>query len=786
MKFDKKVLIIPFLCLVFVGDIVLNDKVPLANDSIAHIPIQKWNEKMENNYDYFPQWFPNLFSGMPAYGGYINTSGDPTGIQSQKFFFDHIGIRIWFWLSFSGIGLYYFLKFKNISSISALFGGIAYSLTPHTFGLINAGHNNKIMAVAFIPWIFFAVSYLFQSKSFKSILFLSLVSALQLWMNHPQIVYYTWMFVIIWWIYNSLLNFDKKNNAVSIKLLLLLLISIFITSLMVIDPYLDIFTFQKHSNRGAPSVLDETNETESGTKWDYATQWSFHPAELISFVLPYHFGLQNFSVKNRTNPSEFMKQASYWGYMPFTQSTHYMGLIVLFLPLVALLIRFKMKDFDFFENFLWLISLLFIFIGFGKYLPLFYQMLFDYAPFFSKFRIPSMIYLILIFSFSYLSASSLDYIVKAKTKYLLNGSKTVLGSFSILFLLMFLFGENLFSFSSVGDNRFPNYISFVQEIRINYFNKGLWLALVLSIGLLALVWGFVTKRLKKDTFLYLVLGLLILDLWILDREFLSLSKKKIFDKQFSQNAKIEYMINDSSNFRIFPADDIGSNAYGYWGIQSIGGYRAVKLRNYQDLMDIGGFRRPKILNMLNVKYLITNKAIKNSTYKKVDGINGIYQNLDALPRAWFVGSVEDVLDQKSSLSRLMDLSFRPKTKAVVVNYNGPSFNNYKDAEVNEIDLKPNQIKINCETFGGALLVLSEVYYGPGWKCKIDGNSSKIYQTNHILRSVVVPDGIHEVVFYYDDSNWIVAKMTSRITFVAAIFLVCFLIYKDRKILFKEL
>ena len=784
MKFDIRVLIIPFLCLVFTWNMVINNKVPLANDSIAHIPIQKWSEKMDNEYDYFPQWFPNLFSGMPAYGGYINTSGDPTGIQSQKFFFDHKGIRIWFWLCFSGIGLYYFLKYKNISSISALFGGLAYALTPHTFGLINAGHNNKIMAVAFVPWIFFAVSYLFQSKSIKSILLLSLVSAFQLWMNHPQIVYYTWMFVIMWWAFNSFLNLNKKKNTVSFKLLILLFASISITSLMVIDPYLDIFTFQKHSNRGAPSVLDKTNETDSGTKWDYATQWSFHPAELISFVLPYHFGLQNFSVKNRTNPSEFMKQATYWGYMPFTQPTHYMGLIVFFLPLIALFIRLKKKDFDYFENFLWLVSLVFLLIGFGKHFPILYQLLFDYAPFFSKFRIPSMIYLILIFSFSYLSASALDYIVKASKINIINGSKLVLGSFSIIFLLMFFLGENIISFSSLGDNRFPNYISFVQEIRIDYFNKGLWLALILSIGLSALTWAFINKHLNKDLFLYSVLGLLILDLWVLDQEFLSLSKKKVFDKQFSKDAKIKYMLKDRSHFRIFPADDIGSNTYGYWGLQSIGGYRAVKLRNYQDLMDIGGLRRPRVLNMLNVKYLITNKAVKNNAYKKVDGVSGIYKNLDVLPKAWFVGNVEAVSDQKESLNRLMDLSFRPKTKAILIDYDGPDFDSAIDAEINKIDLKPNQIKINCKTIGGALLVLSEVYYGPGWKCKIDGTLSKIYQTNHILRSVFVPDGSHEVVFSYDDSNWVFAKVTSRTSFFFAIIIVFSLFYRDRKALFR--
>ena len=37
-------------------------------------------------------------------------------------------------------------------------------------------------------------------------------------------------------------------------------------------------------------------------------------------------------------------------------------------------------------------------------------------------------------------------------------------------------------------------------------------------------------------------------------------------------------------FRIFPADEIRSNKYSYWNIESIGGYRPIKLRNYEDLM----------------------------------------------------------------------------------------------------------------------------------------------------------------------------------------------------------
>ena len=46
---------------------------------------------------------------MPSYGAYINTSGDPTGLHSQKFFLENKGLRMWFWLSIGGMGLFWFL-----------------------------------------------------------------------------------------------------------------------------------------------------------------------------------------------------------------------------------------------------------------------------------------------------------------------------------------------------------------------------------------------------------------------------------------------------------------------------------------------------------------------------------------------------------------------------------------------------------------------------------------------------------------------------------------------------
>ena len=269
---DKKY--IPFLILfitaLFLWKMIVYGYIPLANDMVAHEPIKKWIATTSE----FPHWFPNLFSGLPSYGGYIYTPGDPIKPILDIILFNK-GVKIWFYFTLGGLGLFYFLRFLGKSIFPALFGGISYALTPYGFGLINAGHNNKIMAMAFIPWILFAIMYTSRTRSLRSILFLSILTALQLWANHPQIVYYTWMMVGLWWLWS--ICFDLKDKTFSLyrtgSSLGLISSGLFLAFLMVSDPYIDVYTFQKYSNRGAPSVTDKTDDTRTVSKWDYATQW---------------------------------------------------------------------------------------------------------------------------------------------------------------------------------------------------------------------------------------------------------------------------------------------------------------------------------------------------------------------------------------------------------------------------------------------------------------------------------------------------------------------------------
>ena len=765
-------LLITVIPALFLYRMIIFGEIVTANDDLARHPINEWRDKYIAENENMPQWYPNLFSGMPSYGGYIYMTGDPTKLFRNTILFN-LGLKVWFFLSLGGFGTFFLLKTLGSSTNAGVLGGLITGLTPYGFGLVNAGHLNKIFAMAYVPWVLACFLVFMKKKSLKSICVLSLITALQLWANHPQIVYYTWMIIGFYYVWSIGTEYKNKSFSLATKLYELggVLIAIIVALLMVSDPYNEVYTFQKHSNRGAKSVLEKMEETSLGTNWNYATQWSFHPKEVISFVYPYFYGLQNFSTRD-------LKSAAYWGYMPFTQSTHYLGLMALILASIGALL----KKPDKISLFFWITTILILITGFGKFFPLLYKPFFELFPFFSKFRIPSMIYALLPITISILAAKGYDILVSSKgEKHIFKKALYFVGGIVAVSFLFLIVSDFMIDFSSPKDGRYNSSIQGqLRSIRYDLFNKGCFLAISVSLCFLGLYYSYVKNKISKSLFNFGVIGLIILDLGILNNEFINVKPKKNMDRMFKKNSIIDHLISDKSNFRVFPADEITSNKYSYWNVESIGGYRPIKLRAYQDLMDAGGFNRSHILDMLNVKYVLTRKKINNPNFIPVGDLKGIYENKKVLPKAWIIGNLKIVESQKESLMETLMTGFNPYSSAVVLKYEGDDM----PANVNGqaiIKLKEeNKIEINCQSETGGLLVLSEVYYKPGWKAFVNGIETKIYQTNHILRSVYIPSGESEVLFEYDDSRWQNTRMLSRISILTVLMLIGFSILRDRK------
>ena len=85
-------------------------------------------------------------------------TGDPTKIFRNTILFNP-GLKIWFFLSLAGYGTFFILRILGSSLTAGVLGGLMTGLTPYGFGLVNAGHLNKIFAMAYVPWVLAAILY---------------------------------------------------------------------------------------------------------------------------------------------------------------------------------------------------------------------------------------------------------------------------------------------------------------------------------------------------------------------------------------------------------------------------------------------------------------------------------------------------------------------------------------------------------------------------------------------------------------------------------------------------
>jgi uncharacterized membrane protein YfhO len=197
------------------------------------------------------------------------------------------------------------------------------------------------------------------------------------------------------------------------------------------------------------------------------------------------------------------------------------------------------------------------------------------------------------------------------------------------------------------------------------------------------------------------------------------------------------------------------------------------------MMDAGGLNNPSILDMLNVKYVLTRKKINNINFQKVQNIKGLYQNKNVLPKSWIVKKIISAESQKESLVKTLSVDFKPESEAIVVGYSGKYLNSKSSGIVSIIKRVENRIELSSKSETGGILVLSEIFYRPGWRAYVNGQLVPIYQANHILRSIEVPAGDSNILFEYDVSNWSLARLISRSFFILIMIILGFVLYKKR-------
>ena len=246
---------------------------------------------------------------------------------------------------------------------------------------------------------------------------------------------------------------------------------------------------------------------------------------------------------------------------------------------------------------------------------------------------------------------------------------------------------------------------------------------------------------------------------------------------------IQFLLNDSDIFRVYPVDNWTTNEFGWFRIASIGGYHAAKMANYQDCISDNMFNNINFLKLSNTKYTISSQHIDHPEFVHKESFDGkhIYMLKNWLPRVFLVDSVIYLKDKAETLNLIKSSQFNPGRNAILTRNLSNQHLNSSGSEVEIDSWAPEIIQISVKVQDTCLLALSEGYYPPGWNAYIDGNETEIFQTNHFMQSIVVPTGDHKVEFRFALPSFNRALIISRIIFIAVlVILISYCIWINRQ------
>lgn len=805
-------MILFILLLIFYYQIVFEGKTLLPPDTLTAISYRTFvNDALKQGT--YPLWNPYIFSGMPSYGSL--SSAPLVNIFDAIINYALIGIgkiipitpfmRLLINYLFLGLLIYLLLISLKTNRFAALFSAIAVIFLPQLIAFTAFGHNTKFLSVVLIPLIFWSVNQLLKKKNLLFFSLTSLAIGLQLLRAHVQVCYYTYLFIAIYFIYCAIIEYkDTKKFADILKSASLLAGAVIVALLLSSVLYISVYEYSHYSIRGGGA--------SGGLDYDYASSWSFSPAEMMTFLVPSFFGFGG---------------ATYWGKMPFTDYPLYMGIIVLFLAGLALIVRR-----DRYVIFFAIIALFSLIVSFGKHLPVLYGPMFKLLPFFNKFRVPSMIHILLDISVVIIAGLGLSFLIslresdnKKLIQHKYHAVKRyfyIFGGIGILILLLVSIGKGTIVSWMANSGKVA---SAEQQIAYQMVLRDSIIMLIL-LGLIGfIVLYYLNKELKTELLGIAIIFLLIVDLWLVD--FKIIDPKPSMDEKdyFKKNEAVEFLENQPKPFRIFIASDIKpANWYMYHLIQNITGYHAAKLKIYQEFLEetrldlnirlpytgrpfpsflskyyteVLQDGRPLIqevslesipeerirnesnwLKMLNVNYLISYYPIKDPKYPVVlNDQPSVYENLETLPRTFFVDEIKQINNKKEIFNFMRSPQFDPARVAILEET--PEFT-IKSDSLNQAELVSydiHKIKLKASVKSPSLMVLSEIYYPAGWKAYVDGEITKIYKTNYILRSIFLKPGNHEIEFVFKPSSFTIGLGISIITFIL---LIVTLIYSLRR------
>lgn len=709
-------------------------------------------------YGEHPQWAGRAFSGMPAYAVNMNYEGRIIKNLADQ---TYILGRPASWIFIAMAGFYLMLVLFGVNPWLGILGGVAYGLSSYFVIIIYAGHITKMMALAWIPPVIGSIRYAYRQRMWLGAALTGVFLAIDISTSHPQIPYY-FMFVIVALGINELVRAYREKLLVRFAKttgLLLLAVGLAFGANAIQLYYIADYTEDSTRGKSELTALADADNQTSGLDKDYITAWSYGKLETLNLLVPNLYGGgREFSTDGPVAkslrpyqvPKDFVTNIpSYWGDQPQTDGAVYLGACVIFLAFLSLFwLRGREKW--------WIVavSILAIFLAWGRHFMFFSDLFIDYFPLYNRFRTVSMILVIVQWSVPLLAVLALQKLWDGQLsrEKFMRGMKWSLGIVGGLALFIGLFGPALSSFSSPVDSQIglPDEVIYAMEqeraslMRLDAFRS---LAFVLVSA--ALVWFFYNGKLKKGIFVAALLLFVTVDLFGIDKRYIAYDDFKPVRQALSipMTEADRLILQDQSDYRVanFTVSPFMDATTSYYH-RSIGGYSAAKLQRYQELIEHHlGQSNTAVYDMLNTKYFI------------VPGENNqpqVQVNPGAMGSAWYVPDIEWVPDADAELAALAaETGFDPAVTAVVderfrnrVTLSLPAIDSTADVVLTEYE--PNHVTYRTYSDKDGIVVFSEIFHPKGWTAYIDGQPAEYFRANYVLRAMQVPAGEHTVEFRF--------------------------------------
>lgn len=810
--------IVAFILISFIyfAPAVMDGRVITQHDSLAAIGQgQEQRDYMERHDGERTRWNISMFSGMPSYQmspTYNSSKPQDIAKKAYSLFLPNYVFLVFIML----LGFYILMRAFRASPLLSALGAIVWAFSSYFFIIIAAGHIWKFITLAYIPPTIAGLVYIYRKKYLIGSLLVMIFVAFQISSNHIQMSYYfmfMMLFMVVAYFVDAIKNKTLPDFLKSTSVIIIAgLIGVATNGSNLYHTY----EYSKETMRGKSELSHHgaENKSENGLERDYITAWSYGVDETWTLLIPNTKGgasvpiSHNEKAMKKARPEYhqiYQQIGQYWGDQPGTSGPVYVGAFVLALFVLGLfIVKGPMK---------WALlagTIFSIMLSWGKnFMPL-TDFFIDYVPMYNKFRTVSSILVVAEFTIPLLAMLALKEIIEKPSEVFSNKkalytSLGVTGGFSIIFAIAptlffssFVSAQEMQALQSLPAEHIQPIISNLQEMRVSLFTSDAWRSFFIIIIGSAIVWLFLSKKLKAQWTIAAILVLCLVDMWDVNKRYLNdgdFTPKSSQQQMFAKTQTDEYILQDPTlYYRVLNmATSTFNDGVTPYYHKVIGGYHAAKLRRYQDIIDIhlsqemmqlqqeiintqgtldsvnaDGF---KVLNMLNTKWVI------------MPGQEGTIpiENQYAMGNAWFVDEIQfvdnadDEIDALSTLNLHTQAVADSKFKTVLDGFNVTPKDSASSIELVSYD--SNVLTYKSSSNKPELAVFSEVYYPKGWKITIDGEQKEMIRVNYTLRALPIPTGEHTIEFRFDPTS---IKITDGIAYAAMLIILlmaCWLLWQ---------